>query len=224
MERKSPVAGEIYRHFKNRLYQIVGVATYSENREKLVIYQALYGNFGMYARPYDMFMSEVDHKKYPDVQQKYRFERLGRAGEEPDNVAVNANVNKEAVEESKVETSDIEVDIDMFETMSTEHLNEHISERISASIGDDNKTEEPEIVTDDEGAPNPDLLAFLDAETYEDKHKLLIAMRPRITDRLINDLAASIDVTVEEGDLETRFRSLLYCVKKMDEFEVTRLR
>ena len=79
-------------------------------------------------------------------------------------------------------------------------------------------------VEEQEGVPNPDLLAFLDAETYEEKHKLLVAMRPRITDRLINDLAAAIDVTVEDGDLETRFKSLLYCVKKMDEFEVTRLR
>ena len=68
------------------------------------------------------------------------------------------------------------------------------------------------------------MIAFLDAESYDEKYKLLVAMRPRITDRLINDFAASIDVTVDEGDLESRFRSLLYCVKKMDEFEVTRLR
>lgn len=198
MERKSPMPGEIYRHFKNRLYQIVGVATHSENSERLVIYQALYGDFCMYARPYDMFMSEVDRKKYPDVKQRYRFELMGRAGEEQDDIAINSTDN-----------------VNDINNISNINDNEEIISESSLKNTTDIDVEE---------TPNPDLLAFLDAETYEEKHKLLAFMRPRITDRLINDLAASIDVTVEDGDLETRYRSLLYCVKKMEEFEVTRLR
>lgn len=184
MERRNPVPGQIYKHFKDKMYQIIAVAIHSETKEKMVVYQGLYGDFGVYVRPYDMFMSEVDHDKYPNVTQKYRFECVGVVGQG----CTEANIDNQ-VEVCKADP---------------------VADIVEFGEGEE--------------VANPDLLAFLDAETYEEKKEVLVAMRPRITDRLINDIAVSLDVIVEEGDIEKRFRSLLYCVSKLDEYEVNRLR
>ena len=73
--------GNVYKHFKNKYYIVLDIVNDCESNnddeyKKIIIYKALYGEFLTWARPYEMFASEVDHDKYPDIKQKYRFEEV----------------------------------------------------------------------------------------------------------------------------------------------------
>lgn len=189
MMDRTPKPGELYRHFKNKLYQIVTVATHSETGEKLVIYQALYDDFGVYARPLDMFVSEVDHEKYPDVKQKYRFERIT-----PQTKQTDTQVKSEAVRQSAAkmpEAGSVQV------------------QTSKAQVAD----------ADDDQAPNPQLIKFLDADTLEEKYNILVSMSDTITDRLLDDMAVVMDVVLPAAPLMDRYEDLKNIIRTRQHYE-----
>lgn len=73
MEERIRIKG-IYKHFKGNYYLLEDIAIHSETKEEYAVYRSLYDDNELYIRPLDMFLSEVDHNKYPEVTQKYRFE------------------------------------------------------------------------------------------------------------------------------------------------------
>lgn len=73
LEKKLKIHG-VYKHFKGDMYIVEDICYHSETKEPMVAYRQLYGEGQLWCRPLEMFLSEVDHEKYPEVKQKYRFE------------------------------------------------------------------------------------------------------------------------------------------------------
>lgn len=194
---RTPKPGELYRHFKNKLYQIITVAQHSETGEKLVIYQALYGDFKTYARPLDMFVSKVDHEKYPDAGQVYRFEKVV-----PEQ---KAEPEQKAGSEQKVEPEQKAV------TQQKDGCGNTDSYAGSQAISQENNDNAEQI--------NPGLLEFLDAETFEEKYNVLVSMRDNIDDKLIDDIAVVMDVVIPEGKLMDRYDDLKNTIRTRQRYE-----
>lgn len=192
-----PQAGEIYQHFKGKLYRIVTLATHTETGEQLVIYQALYGEFQVFARPLSMFLEKVDAKKYPDAAGKDRFMRISMA----EAAAVPQPVP--APSENPVEPRPA--------TMPSENP---VESRPAAA-----SSESPV-----EPQPDPGLLAFLDADSYEEKLEVFASLEGKVDLHMLNAIAASLDLELSEGSLEEQYDTLKSCLMTLERYECNRLR
>jgi len=192
-----PQAGEIYQHFKGKLYRIVALATHTETGEQLVIYQALYGEFQVFARPLSMFLEKVDAKKYPDAAGKDRFMRIPMA----EAAAVPQPVT--APSENPVEPRPA--------AMSSENP---VEPRPAAA-----SSESPV-----EPQPDPGLLAFLDADSYEEKLEVFASLEGKVDLHMLNAIAASLDLELSEGSLEEQYDTLKSCLMTLERYECNRLR
>ena len=196
--REEPKPGEFYRHFKNKLYQIVAVATHSETREKLVIYQALYGEYGVYARPMDMFMSEVDKEKYPDVKQKYRFERI----EDIAKISKLDDLSYSNVVEQDKRTKE--------ESVSSE------------SLGKNEKDNEKTDKDTDFGKGY--FIEFLEADDLNTKKEILIANRELISERELDTIYEIYGLKRRKIDRDLDIADLIGYFDMQQQYEGKRLR
>ncbi|MBO5473295.1 MAG: DUF1653 domain-containing protein [Lachnospiraceae bacterium] len=205
--RHNPKPQEMYRHFKGNLYQIRCLARHSETGEMMVVYQAMYDTFEIYVRPLAMFMDEVDHVKYPNATQRYRFELLQDmyAGEEE--FRTERLVASPEAEERSI--------------ASTEVAEKKTAEPEAAADGvqtDGQETESEELNID------PLVMDFLEADTYEQRLGILAALHSRVTNEMINTMAVAVDLEIKDGDVEERYEELKNCLLTFEKYECNRLR
>ena len=210
-----PKPHEIYKHFKGNLYQIVTIAQHSETGEQLVIYQAMYGDFKTYARPLAMFTSEVDKVKYPEVQQRFRFELQGADADRQTRETDAVSGGQTATQAAPTATAQ-DAAIWTAQAATVQDAATVAAQATAQPASVETQPEEPEL--------DPLVLEFLDADSYEQKLNILAGLHHRITDEMITTMAIACDIEVNDGETEERYEELKNCLLTMEKFECNRLR
>ncbi|MBF1001180.1 MAG: DUF1653 domain-containing protein [Lachnospiraceae bacterium] len=217
---RTPRPQEIYRHFKGRLYQVLTLARHSETGEVLVVYQALYGDYAVFARPLSMFCSEVDAVKYPGAMQKERFQLWKGseeahalfAGESP--VTGNRETRAKQPEEDRQTRAKRPEEDRQTRAMQPDGI-----------FSQKEKPAEPSVqVAEEEVQLDPRLLRFLDANRMEEKMEILDSMQGDVTDEMIDIMAISLDTEIVSGEASERIAALRETIQMRLRFESSRLR
>ncbi len=202
--REKPRPQEIYRHFKGNLYQVITIALDSETKDEIVVYQALYGDFRVWCRELSMFLSEVDHVKYPEVTAKYRFTRVE---------AVPVAKDQRSEGEGQVRPA-----VSVREPQSAPALEIPVT---PLRMGVMAKTIEQEA---EELNMDPLVVAFLDADGASARIRVLEELRGRVNDEMIDIMAMAAGLDVEPGEPWQRYNELMSSLRTIEKFETSRLR
>ena len=201
MDRRIPIPGSFYRHFKGKIYQIRDIAVHSETGEIMVVYQAMYPPFGTWVRPLTMFLDKVDLQKYPNVKQQYRFEQV-------------------AIKAPEAEKSDADQKGNGLPPL-TEEISEEVLKRILLN-GQAEKLLSSRMT--DEEIANRGFLILLDAPNFREKRQILAGMKPYLKQIHLNNIAVALDIVLEEGSTEEHYDTILHCLETFEKYEGGRLR
>ena len=200
--RQTPVAGQIYKHFKGNLYKVLAVAVHTESEEKLVVYQSVENPDRVFARPLEMFMSDIDRFRYPLIRAKYRFTLVSEPEEE-----TNGEETKE--EETKEET------------LNGDTKGEDVKDEETEEQSDDDSAvykDNGELVID------PYVEGVLDEKEFSKKIEFFEMLRGKCTEDMLTTIAISLDIQLQEGSIEDKYSQILRTLKMHEKYETSRLR
>lgn len=200
--RQTPVAGQIYKHFKGNLYKVLAVAVHTESEEKLVVYQSVDNPDRVFARPLEMFMSDIDRFRYPLIRAKYRFTLVSEPEEE-----TNGEETKE--EETKEET------------LNEDTKGEDVKDEETEEQSDDDSAvykDNGELVID------PYVERVLDEKEFSKKIEFFEMLRGKCSEDMLTTIAISLDIQLQEGSIEDKYSQILRTLKMHEKYETSRLR
>lgn len=214
--REIPKDLQVYKHFKGSLYQIVTIAIHTETTEKMVIYRSLKNPERVFARPLDMFLSEVNHKKYPDVKAKYRFTLLDEV--EPEEPVEEDTTTEEVVNEKAPEES--------FSEPVLEENNEQVIDSDTDTSEEKEDTSDDDKIYKEDGTLviDPYVEKILDSKEYSDKIEAFEMLRGKCDEDMLSTLAMSLDIQLSGDTLEEKYADILKCLKMHQKYETNRLR
>lgn len=205
--------GDFYRHFKGKIYQIRELAKHSETGEDMVVYQGMYPPFQVWVRPLSMFLDSADHEKYLECRQQYRFEEV---------------VFQNTLQQDRGADSGIHA-------MSRQKTEQEIVSKMEQSVSVSDQELRKILINDqgdklltgrmtDEEIARRGFLALLDAETYREKRQILVGLHDYMNELYLNNLAAAMDVVLEDGSSQEHYDTLLHCLETYEKYEGGRLR
>lgn len=213
--RQTPVAGQIYKHFKGNLYKVLAVAVHTESEEKLVVYQSVDNPDRVFARPLEMFMSDIDRFRYPLIRAKYRFTLVSEPEEETD-------------EPLKTKASESETPQPSEDTLAGSIPSSEQEEETEPS-----KIEVTEEQSDDDSAVykdngelviDPYVEGVLDEKEFSRKIEFFEMLRGKCTEDMLTTIAISLDIQLQEGSIEDKYSQILRTLKMHEKYETSRLR
>lgn len=213
--RERPTAGEFYRHFKGKLYQVKMIARDSESQQEMVVYQAMYAPFAYWVRPLVDFLSEVDHKKYPDVTQKLRFQKVEfqKTKEDADIITEDVQDKKDdrqvlpQTEKKPLPGQEALSDAEMVKALESGQPERYLQGKMS-----------------EEDIAQRGLLLLLDAPTFREKRQIFIGLKQYLDERMLNNIAVALDIVLEDGSMEEQYESIMRCLEAFEHYEGGRLR
>lgn len=241
MTQKTVNAGEFYKHFKGQLYQVRALAENSEDNMPMVVYQAMYAPFKIWVRPLSTFLEKLDKEKYPDAAQEYRFERIildDRQNTEAANCMSNSMQSTETLAKSNIEQKSIHqagtaAEPDIVQSEKSAAVTNTIHPEEAITVSDEEITDallsgqvERKLsgkISDNQLAAKG-LMIFLDAENYHDKRHIFSSLEPYLNDTMLNNIAVTLDLVLDEGSPEQHFDTILNCLETHEHYECNRLR
>lgn len=211
--RDNPKPFEIYKHFKGNVYQILNIAKDSEDGHLVVVYQALYGDYQIYVRDLEQFLSPVDKQKYPDVTDAYRFTKVD-SKQSGVGTKLAKNINEYSAK--NINTDLVETPLT---TSDSSEINKVKSEAESVVL---EKRQTAVEESEEEYHLDPMVEQFLDADSNTEKLNILAGIHKRVTKEMLQIMSLTMDIELNPGSVEEQYEELKHCLLMREKFEAER--